>query len=262
MDTDSFINLIRRFIARGGTPELMRTDNGMNFVGGNQELSSAVSQWNVQQINGFFLQRHIKWIFNRPSGSHHGGVWELCIRTVRKVLNAVLKEQVLDEEGLSTLMCEVEAIVNSRPTTKSSDDPDDCEALTPNHLLLLRSGPCLPPGSFSKEDAHSRRRWRQVQCLAEVFWCRWIREYLPQLQVRHKLGNPSKSFAVGDIVLLVHERCPRSSSPLGRIVNVHESRRDGLVRSITVKTGASWLERPIDKIAFLESVETSRGHHQ
>ena len=163
MDTDSFINLMRRFIARGGTPELMRIDNGMNFVGGKKELSSAISQWNVQQINGFFLQRHIKWIFNPPSGSHHGGVWELCTRTFRKVLNAVLNEQVLDEEGLSTLMCEVEAIVNSRPITKSSDDPDDCEALTPDHLLLLRSGPCLPPRSFNKEDAHSRRRWRQVQ---------------------------------------------------------------------------------------------------
>lgn len=74
--------------------------------------------------------------------------------------------------------------------------------------------------------------------------------------------NPSRSFAVGDIVLVVDERCPRSSWPLSRIVNVHESRRDGLVRSITVKTGGSWLERPIDKIALLESVETSEGHHQ
>ena len=137
MDTDSFINSMRRFIARRGIPELMRSDNGTNFVGGNKELSSAIPQWNVQQIHGFFLQKHIKWIFNPPSGSHHRGVWERCIRTVRKVLNAVLKEQALDDEGLSTLMCEVEAIVNSRPITKSSDDPSDCEALTPNHLLLL-----------------------------------------------------------------------------------------------------------------------------
>ena len=74
--------------------------------------------------------------------------------------------------------------------------------------------------------------------------------------------NPSRSFAVGDIVLVVDERCPRSSWPLSRIVNVHESRRDGLVRSITVKTGASLFERPIDKIVLLESVETSEGHLQ
>lgn len=56
-------------------------------------------------------------------------------------------------------MCEVEAIVNGRPITKSSDDPLDAEALTPDHLLLLRPGSKLPPGVFVKEDSYSRRRW-------------------------------------------------------------------------------------------------------
>ena len=72
--------------------------------------------------------------------------------------------------------------------------------------------------------------------------------------------NPSRSFAVGDIVLVVDERCPRSSWPLGGIVNVHESRNDGLVRSVKLKTGVSLLEHPMDKIVLLESVETSEGH--
>ena len=49
--------------------------------------------------------RHIKWVLNPPYGSHHGGVWERCIRTVRKVLDAVIREQALDDEGLSMLMC-------------------------------------------------------------------------------------------------------------------------------------------------------------
>ena len=63
----------------------------------------------------------------------------------------------------------------------------------------------------AKEDAHSRRRWRQVQYLAEVFWRRWIREYLLRLQARQKWVNPSRSFVVGDIVLVVDEICRRSS---------------------------------------------------
>ena len=85
---------------------------------------------------------------------------------------ALLKEQPLDDEGLLTLMCEVESIINGRPITKVSDDPKDLEALTPNHLLLLRAGPPLHPGAFTKEDNYSRRRWRQVQYLADVFWRR------------------------------------------------------------------------------------------
>ena len=49
-------------------------------------------------------------------------------------------------------MCEVEAMVNGRPITKVSDDPCDLEPLAPNHLLLLRAGPSVPSGTFSKQD--------------------------------------------------------------------------------------------------------------
>jgi len=125
------------------------------------------------------LQRNIKWLFNPPSGSHFGGVWERCIRTVRKILVALIKEQPLDDEGLTTLMCKVEAIINGHPITKSSEDPLDAEALTPNHLLLLHPGSKHPPGVFVKEDSYSHRRWHKVQYLANTFWRRWIREYLP-----------------------------------------------------------------------------------
>ena len=52
-------------------------------------------------------------------------------------MGALIREQILDEDGLVTLMCEAESIVNGRPVTKVSDDPKDLEALTPNHLLLL-----------------------------------------------------------------------------------------------------------------------------
>ena len=108
-------------------------------------------------------------------------------------------------------MCEVESIVNGRPLTKVSDNPKDLEALTPNHLLLPRSGTTLPPGVFRKEDVYSRRRWQQVQYLSDVFWCRWLREYLPSLQERQKWTRPTVNFEVGDIVLVVDKNSPRNS---------------------------------------------------
>ncbi|KAK3739650.1 hypothetical protein QZH41_003863 [Actinostola sp. cb2023] len=160
LDTDSFIHSVRRFIARRGQPLEMRSDNGGNFVKGEKDLREAINTWNQQKIHSYLLQQNVKWTFNPPAGSHHGGVWERCIRTVRKIMNAILKEQTVDDEGLLTLMCEVESIINGRPITKVSDDPKDLEALTPNHLLLLKSGTTLPPGIFRKEDQFSRRRWR------------------------------------------------------------------------------------------------------
>ena len=152
LDTESFINALRRFIARRGKPEEIRSDNGGNFVKGEKELREAVNAWNQQRIHESLLQRNIKWIFNPPASSHQGGVWERCIRTVRKVMKSLMREQVTDDEGLSTLMCEVESIVNGRPITKVSDDLRDLEALTPHHLLLLNPASSIPPGKFTKED--------------------------------------------------------------------------------------------------------------
>ena len=255
LDTESFINALRRFVARRGLPEEMRSDNGGNFVRGERELREAINSWNQSQIHDFLLQRNVKWTFNPPTGSHHGGVWERCIRTVRKVLRALIKEQVLDEESLSTLMCEVEAIVNGRPITKLSDDPRDMEPLTPNHLLLLRAGPAVPPGIFSKQDCYNKRRWRQVQYLADVFWRRWVREYLPSLQERQKWNKKQRNFAVDDIVLVLDDKKPRNSWPLGRILEVYANSRDGLVRSVRLKTSTSELVRPINKIVLLEAAD-------
>ena len=76
------------------------------------------------------------------------------IRSVRKVLYALLRQQTvrLDDESLATLFCEVEAVLNSRTITKISSDTNDVDAITPNHLLLLRPGHDAPCGVFSKDD--------------------------------------------------------------------------------------------------------------
>ena len=182
LDTSSFLHALRRFIARRGQPDVIRSDNGTNFVSGEKEIRRAIENWNQDKICDFLTQRRIKWIFNPPMGSHYGGVWEMCIRTVRKILSALLKQQTVDDECLHTFMCEVESIMNSRPLTKVSDDPNDLEALTPNHLLLLQPGPSLPPGIFDETDMYTKRRWKQAQYLSDVFWRRWLKEYFPELQ--------------------------------------------------------------------------------
>ena len=164
---------------------------------------------------------------------------------MRKVLNALVREQVLDDKGLPTFMHKAESIVNSRPLTKVSDEP-----LTPNHLLFWYNQP-FPPGIFAK-DIYSRRRWRQVQYLSDVFWRRWVKEYIPTLQHRQKWFRPRRNFQIGDIVLLTDEKSPRGLWPLARITGIKTNQRDRLVRSVKLKTKSSTLERPIDKIVLLE----------
>lgn len=200
------------------------------------------------------LQRGIKWSFNPPTGSHHGGTWERLIRSVRKVLNSTLKTQNLDEEGLHTLLCEAEPIINSRPITKASLDVNDLEALTPNHLLLLKTLPSLPPGIFQPTDIYAHRRWKQVQYMSDLFWKRWIKEYLPQLQERQRWIRPKRNLAVGDLVLIMDNTAPRNSWLMGRVMQTFPDRK-GLVRQVKIKTRTSCLDRPITKVCLLQEAE-------
>ena len=219
-------------------------------MGGEKEIRNAIDQWNQEKIHQALLRGNIKWIFNPPFGSHFGGVWERCIRTIRKILSALLKQQHVDDECLMTTMCEVESIMNSRPLTKVSDDPKDLEALTPNHLLLPRPGTSLPAGVFNQSDLYSKRRWRQAQYLANVFWRRWLKEYLPELQRRQKWLKPQRNFAPGDVVLIVDQSSPRSTWPLGRVIEVQQNPGDGYVGSVVLKTKNSVIRRPIEKIVL------------
>ena len=76
---------------------------------------------------------------------------------------------------------------------------------------------------------------------------------LPSLQQRQKWKKPQRNLAVNDIALLLDKNTPRSSWPLGRVIEVYSNRRDGLVRSAKVKTRSPRLVQPVDKIVLLES---------
>lgn len=107
LDTDACINALRRFFSRRGQVSVIRSDNGTNFIGVERELREAVQNMDDSKIKEEMLKRGIEWTFNPPGASHEGGIWECQIRTVRKVLGSLLKQQVLDDDSLHTLLCEV-----------------------------------------------------------------------------------------------------------------------------------------------------------
>ena len=62
--------------------------------------------------------------------------------------------------------------------------PADGETLTPNHFLLGRSLASAPIREFCDSDLILRKQWRTSQKMADTFWQRWLKEYLPTLTKR------------------------------------------------------------------------------
>ncbi|XP_059097294.1 uncharacterized protein LOC131891683 [Tigriopus californicus] len=244
--TDSFLQALRRFIARRGQVRRMRSDNGTNFVGADRELGRMLEELNQSEISEELAIKGIEWSFNPPYSHHFGGIWERGIRTIRKVMAGLMSEtqRNLNDEGLSTLMCKVESILNGRSLTPVSNDPNDLEALTPNHLLLQQAGPTYPPGLFCLSDQYMKQRWRQIQYMADMFWKRLTKEYSSQQMSRNKWIEPKRDVQVGDLVLMVVEGNPRNQWPLGRVLEVFPS-SEWHVRSVQVKTAKSEYRRPI-----------------
>lgn len=215
MTTDSFIMALLRFVRRRGSPTNIYSDNGTNFVGAVRELKDHISRWDQKKIAGSIAERGVQWHFNPPEASHRGGVWERIIRSVRRVLLATMKEQNSTEEVLNTVFVQAEGILNSRPLVPISSDHRDQKALTPNDLLLIKGDNLNISDSISKQY---QKRWRQVVHLTSVFWHRWLRDYLPILQLRRKWFKDSSGPYEGDVVIVHQTAVPRKQWPLGVIV--------------------------------------------
>ena len=135
LDSDSMINAIRRFVSVRGYPEQIISHQGSNFTKADKELKKP-SKSGINTRSAISADKKIEWIFNPPSASHMGGAWERMIRSVRQILKAILKEQLVSDEVLSTVMAEAVNILNSRPLTRNSDSALDEQSLTPNHCCI------------------------------------------------------------------------------------------------------------------------------
>ena len=274
LDTDSFINTLRRFIAVRGPVRQIRCDLGTNFVGADNELYHDFNKMDQDQIKKHLLEKncdYIKFKFNVPHASHMGGAWERQIRTVRSVLRPLLENHgsQLDDDSLHTLFYEVMAIVNSRPLTLTDINDPLADILTPNSILTMKSKVVLPPpGNFVKEDIYLRKKWRRVQYLLNLFWSKWKTEYLISLQPRPKWNETCRNMAQGNIVILKEdEMSPRNKWPLAVVEEAIQS-DDGLVRKVKVRVAdakldkfgrristQTILERPIHKCVTLIKAE-------
>lgn len=252
LSLEAFIAAFSRFVSRRGLPSLMRSDNGTNFVGANKHL---------KELNDFLIQnqytladslkrRNITWLFNPPSAPHMGGLFEAAVRSAKTHLNRTIGNQILTYEELSTVFCKIEAVLNSRPLAATSNDPNDLEMLTPGHFLIGQPLAALPEHPWKDTKLNKLSRFQLLQSITQHFWNRWHTEYLSTLQARNKWTQHSEALNLNDLVLIKEEHSPSLHWKRGRVIKLLPG-KDGVIRSVELKTQTGILMRPVVKLCKL-----------
>ena len=250
--TPAFLGAFSRFCARRGLPESVYSDNGTTFVGADRELTAA---FRASVKDPHFLNnaatKNISWHFIPPSAPHFGGLWETGVRSVKHHLRRVVGAHTMTFEEFTTLLCNIEACLNSRPLTALTDSIDDYEPLTPGHFLINTPLTAIPEPSLLNLNENRLSRWQVVRQLTERFWKLWQSDYVNSLQQRVKWKKLNTNVVkIGQLVLLRNALLPPCKWELGRIIKCHPG-QDNIVRVVTVKTAATEYKRPIVKLCLL-----------
>lgn len=255
LSSNTFISAFRRFISRRGDCNTLYSDLGTNFVGAKNQLDDIYRLLQSNEYKTAFQSElnsnKIEWKFNPPSAPHFGGIWESNVKSVKSHLTRVIGTQILSFEEFSTVLAQVEALLNSRPLCVLSNDPSDLTALTPAHFLYGSPLNSLHSPNVVNENINRLNRHKLLDAMVQSFWKRWHLEYLTSLQTRQKWNqSASSSIKVGTIVVIKHDNLPPLQWPLGVVVKVFPG-KDNVIRVVSVKTKNNIYIRPVVKLCPL-----------
>ncbi|GFV85132.1 integrase catalytic domain-containing protein [Trichonephila clavipes] len=86
-------------------------------------------------------------------------VGEANIKSMKRILLRVAKSAIMNFEELTTLMAQIEAVLNSRPLSPLSSDPNDLNPLTPGHFLTNCAISSFPEPYTASDSLSYHSRW-------------------------------------------------------------------------------------------------------
>ena len=189
------------------------------------------------------------------------------MRSVKRCLRKTLRNSRLTYEEFSTILTEVEGVINSRPLTYCNEELE--EILTPSHLMIGRRVLDKPSPiddvtrntNEPTEKGDMTRRAKHLQNVLNHFRARFRREYLTELREHHRVKRSKKRerINVGDVVTIFEDKIPRQRWTLGRVEKLLSS-TDEEIRSAVVRVSKSGrksgtLRRPIARLYPVEVCE-------
>ena len=258
LTTKDFLLAFRRFCTIYGTPAVILSDNGRNFVGAEACIAKLVVE--EEEVQDHMRKLQIKWKFQTPRAPWKGGHFERLIAVIKSALTIALRRKTLQEEVFRTALAEAQTVVNNRPLTYLINQLDE-EPLTPSHLLrghLVRMFLVVEQDVLQElqpePGKRARHQYQLLQQAITLFKKRWRDEYLTSLHQRHYNGCRVESqhhLHPGALVILVQNSQPKATWPLARILEVYPD-EEGVIRTVKVKTEQDTFLRATNLVVSLE----------
>ena len=138
-------------------PKLLLSDNASQFrlaattfdIGWREVLKD-------ESLQQYLSSRQVQWRFTTECAPWQGGVYERLIGVVKRCVRKTIGRRLLTQGKLTTMLAEVEAIVNTRlrPLTyvPGGEDSLDGVVLTPAHFIANERSLGIPIPSATLED--------------------------------------------------------------------------------------------------------------
>ena len=261
LSVESFLCAFRRLVGRRGLPEKMLSDNAKTFKSAAKEVNRLLT---TPRLFETLTRQGVRWQFITERSPWEGGAWERMVRSVKRCIVKVVGRAMLSFNEMSTILVEIEGVINSRPITYVHDDSEGVSyPLTPSHLINGRNLAHLPHNRYYElistyETLSNRAKYNRL--LLSHFTKRWKNEYLLGLMEACRPRSQAREpvISTGDIVLIKNEQTKRSFWKLGKIVELFPG-TDGSIRSAKVqivndqgKYGTQVLNRPLKLLVPLE----------
>ena len=185
LDTQKCMKAVRRFISRRGCPAHIFSDNGTQFVGSLNEFIKLKrilkEKYGTDSLPQVVLDLGINWSTIPAKASIFGGLWEAGVKSMKLLLFKTIGTTAnLYLDAVYTMLCQVKAVLISRPLTVVSDDAKDSYPLNPAMLLTDFDNHQFPlvvsPIPKTKDEEDPKKRFQYLQKLIEEFWKKWTTE--------------------------------------------------------------------------------------
>ncbi|VDP61824.1 unnamed protein product [Heligmosomoides polygyrus] len=208
----------------------MRSDCGSNFKQGERIIAAMYENDHTtgNSLMSYCATEKIKWVFNPPGAPWMGGAWERLAGSVKKAFNKSIGRKRLSFTDICTAITRIEAILNTRPLTKSSSNDLTTIPLRPVDFLQGNLRFSLPESenlvdlndpTYDPDLIQSQKQaieaLRYSENIANKFWESWKLSYLTSLRETQKvvLKQPrhlSRTYPeVGEIVIIEQDLIPR-----------------------------------------------------